>query len=62
MTAPGGINAREQDFDSYYAREIEPALVGLEAQRKTRMWLVAGLGALGVAGFGAVALLALLLL
>lgn len=58
MTAPGGINARDQDFDSYYAREIEPALVGLEAQRKTRMWLVAGLGALGAAGFGAVALLA----
>lgn len=58
MNISVGTPAPEQDFDSYYAREIEPALTGLEAHRKRRMWLVVGLVILGAIGFGAIALLA----
>lgn len=58
MVASAVTSASERDFESYYAREIGPALAGLETHRQKRMWLVIGLAILGAIGFGAVALLA----
>lgn len=58
MKTAAVTSASEHDFDSCYARKVEPALAGLETHRQKRMWLVIGLAILGAIGFGAVALLA----
>ncbi len=58
MVTSAVTSASERHFDSYYAREIGPALADLETHRQKRMWLVVGLAILGAIGFGVVALLA----
>ncbi|MEC9244543.1 DUF3137 domain-containing protein [Nitratireductor rhodophyticola] len=58
MNTPAATYATENSFDSYYAGEIEPALVALEALRKKRVRFMTGLAGLGAIGFGAIAILA----
>ncbi|MFC5586900.1 DUF3137 domain-containing protein [Nitratireductor kimnyeongensis] len=53
------MTATDQDFNSYYVSEIEPALARANRRRTIRMRIVVGLAALGTIGFCAIAALAL---